>query len=154
MRRCTSNDRHARVLAVANGKPRISRRIDPAYSTLPTHFHLSALRPHPRPLCSFDKKVKLWDGRSGKFLVNYNGHVGSVYQVCWSSDSRYISSASKDSTVKIWPAKVGGEGGALKPHAVSTLAGHADEVYALDWAPNGEILASGSKDRLVKLWRN
>ena len=24
----------------------------------------------------FDKKVKLWDGRTGKFLVNFNGHVG------------------------------------------------------------------------------
>lgn len=36
--------------------------------------------------------MKLWDGRSGKFLTNYNGHVGSVYQVCWSSDSRCVHS--------------------------------------------------------------
>lgn len=27
---------------------------------------------------SFDKKVKLWDGRTGKFLVNYMGHVGEA----------------------------------------------------------------------------
>ena len=94
--------------------------------------------------------MKLWDGRTGKFLVNYNGHVGSVYQVSWSADSRYVASASKDSTVKLWPARVDS---ASKPHAVATLAGHADEVYALDWSPSGEILASGSKDRLVKMWR-
>ena len=102
----------------------------------------------------FDKKVKLWDGRSGKFLVNFNGHVGAVYQVCWSADSRYIASASKDSTVKLWPARVGGPDGAAKPVAVETLSGHADEVYALDWSPSGEMLASGSKDRLVKIWRH
>ncbi len=78
--------------------------------------------------------------------------AGSVYQVCWSGDSRYIASASKDSTVKVWSVRrVTSDGEAVKPIAVSTLSGHADEVYALDWAPNGEAVASGSKDRLVKM---
>lgn len=30
---------------------------------------------------SFDKKVKVWDGRTGVFLATLNGHVGAVYQV-------------------------------------------------------------------------
>lgn len=98
---------------------------------------------------SFDKKVKLWDGRSGKFLVTFVGHVGAVYQVAWAPDSRFLASASKDSTVKVWPAAA--KDSSVKPVATSTLSGHADEVYALDWAPAGETLASGSKDRLVKM---
>jgi ribosome assembly protein 4 len=98
---------------------------------------------------SFDKKVKLWDGRTGKFLVTFVGHVGSVYQVAWAPDSRFLASASKDSTVKVWPAAA--KDSSVKPVATSTLAGHADEVFALDWAPAGETLASGSKDRLVKM---
>lgn len=36
----------------------------------------------------FDKKVKLWDGRTGSFLATLTGHVGRVYQVCFSPDSR------------------------------------------------------------------
>lgn len=51
---------------------------------------------------SFDKKVKVWDGRTGAFLSTLNGHVGAVYQVAWSADSRLLVSASKDSTVKLW----------------------------------------------------
>lgn len=51
---------------------------------------------------SFDKKIKVWDGRTGTFLATLNGHVGAVYQVAWSADSRLLVSASKDSTVKLW----------------------------------------------------
>lgn len=54
---------------------------------------------------SFDKKVKLWCGRTGRFIATLNGHVGAVYQVAWSADSNYIVSASKDSTVKLWSVK-------------------------------------------------
>eukprot|EP00947_MAST-08B_sp_MAST-8B-sp1_P002866 g2866.t1 len=28
----------------------------------------------------FDKKVKVWDGRTGKFVATLSGHVGAVYQ--------------------------------------------------------------------------
>eukprot|EP00938_MAST-03A_sp_MAST-3A-sp1_P000635 g635.t1 len=95
---------------------------------------------------SFDKKVKLWDGYTGKFLKTFSGHVGAVYQVTWSPDSTMLASASKDSTVKVWSVRT------MK--RLTNCPGHADEVYALDWAPNGTRVASGSKDRLVKMWRS
>lgn len=28
---------------------------------------------------SFDKSIKLWDGKTGKFIANFRGHVASVY---------------------------------------------------------------------------
>lgn len=96
---------------------------------------------------SFDKKVKIWNGFSGDFLVTLTGHVGSVYQVAWSGDSRYLVSASKDSTAKLWEVPEGKK-------ARETLPGHADEVYALDWSPNGGSVATGSKDRTIKIWKH
>lgn len=96
---------------------------------------------------SFDKKVKIWCGKTGRFLATLTGHVGAVYQVAWAPDSCYIASASKDSTVKVWAMKD------LKK-ALHTLAGHEDEVYTLDWSPNGSQLASGSKDRTIKIWHH
>jgi ribosome assembly protein 4 len=96
---------------------------------------------------SFDKKVKIWCGKTGRFLATLTGHVGSVYQVTWSPDSHFLASASKDSTVKVWAMKD------LKK-ATHTLSGHEDEVYTLDWSPNGTQLASGSKDRTIKIWHH
>jgi ribosome assembly protein 4 len=95
---------------------------------------------------SFDKKVKIWNGFSGDFLLTLTGHVGAVYQVAWSGDSRYLVSASKDSTAKLWEIPAG-------KRARETLPGHADEVYALDWSPNGGSVATGSKDRTLKIWK-
>ena len=96
---------------------------------------------------SFDKKVKLWSGRSGDFVCTLTGHVGAVYQVAWSPDGRYLVSASKDSTAKLWEVPSG-------KRARETLPGHEDEVFALDWSPTGAGVATGSKDRTIKIWRH
>ncbi|KAJ0430513.1 putative transcription factor WD40-like family [Helianthus annuus] len=50
---------------------------------------------------SFDKSVKLWNGITGKFVAAFRGHVGPVYQISWSADSRLLLSGSKDSTLKV-----------------------------------------------------
>lgn len=78
---------------------------------------------------SFDKKVKLWDGHTGRFLITFVGHVLPVYQVVWSADSRLVASASRDSTVKIWSAKptraTAGAAVAAAPETSSSAAGGA-----------------------------
>jgi ribosome assembly protein 4 len=43
----------------------------------------------------------VWDGRTGKFVATLRGHVGPVYRLAWSADSRMLVSASKDSTLKV-----------------------------------------------------
>lgn len=96
---------------------------------------------------SFDKSVKLWDGRSGKFLTSLRGHVSPVYQSCFSADSRLLVSGSKDSTLKLWNVST--------KKLIADLPGHADEVFAIDWNPTGEsIVISGGKDRCIKFWRH
>lgn len=118
---------------------------------------------------SFDKSVKLWDGVSGNFVATFRGHVGPVYQLSWSSDSRLVVSGSKDSTLKVrFPtqAKLPARGiypacpcSSLQVWEVRTrkllvdLPGHADEVFSVDWSPDGSNVASGGKDRVIKLWR-
>merc|ERR1711907_632915 len=95
---------------------------------------------------SFDKSVRLWDGRTGRYVHAFRGHVADVYQLCWSADSRLLVSASKDSTVKCWNI--------ANRKLQEDLPGHADEVFAVDWSLNGVRVATGGKDRVLKLWRH
>uniref|UniRef100_A0A667XWD3 Notchless protein homolog 1 n=1 Tax=Myripristis murdjan TaxID=586833 RepID=A0A667XWD3_9TELE len=94
---------------------------------------------------SFDKSIKIWDGRTGKYLMSLRGHVAAVYQVAWSADSRLLVSGSSDSTLKVWDIKTG--------KLNMDLPGHADEVYAVDWSPDGQRVASGGKDKCLRIWR-
>nr|XP_005583512.1 PREDICTED: notchless protein homolog 1 isoform X1 [Macaca fascicularis] len=94
---------------------------------------------------SFDKSIKLWDGRTGKYLGSLRGHVAAVYQIAWSADSRLLVSGSSDSTLKVWDVKA--------QKLAMDLPGHADEVYAVDWSPDGQRVASGGKDKCLRIWR-
>ncbi|XP_052801296.1 notchless protein homolog 1-like [Mya arenaria] len=94
---------------------------------------------------SFDKSVKLWDGKTGKFITTLRGHVSRVYQVSWSADSRLLCSGSSDSTLKVWDLKT--------KKLLHDLPGHADEVYTVDWSPDGQRVVSGGKDKVLKIWR-
>jgi ribosome assembly protein 4 len=60
-------------------------------------------------------------------VATMRGHVGPVYQIAWSADSRMVVSASKDSTLKVWNVRT--------KKMELDLPGHADEVYAVDWSP-------------------
>ncbi|XP_065892501.1 notchless protein homolog 1-like isoform X1 [Dysidea avara] len=92
---------------------------------------------------SFDKSVKLWDGRTGKYITSLRGHVSAVYQISWSADSRLLCSGSSDSTLKVWDIK--------NRKLLMDLPGHVDEVFSVDWSTNGEQVASGGRDRHIKI---
>lgn len=94
---------------------------------------------------SFDKSIKLWDGRTGKYLASLRGHVQYVYKISWAVDSRLIVSGSADSTLKVWDV--------TKQKLAVDLPGHADQVYAVDWSPDGQRVVSGGKDKVLKIWR-
>uniref|UniRef100_A0A3P8UAR3 Notchless protein homolog 1 n=1 Tax=Amphiprion percula TaxID=161767 RepID=A0A3P8UAR3_AMPPE len=89
--------------------------------------------------------VFVFQGSAPEYLMSLRGHVGSVYQVAWSADSRLLVSGSSDSTLKVWDVKTG--------KLNMDLPGHADEVYAVDWSPDGQRVASGGKDKCLRIWR-
>ena len=74
----------------------------------------------------------------------YRGHTSNVESVAWSPDSKYIASASFDSTVQVWQA--------LTARPVQTYKGHTDYANSAAWSPDGKYIASASEDRTVQVW--
>lgn len=109
---------------------------------------------------AWDNSVRVWDGRTGKFVATLRGHIGAVYRLTWSADSRMLVSASKDSTVKVsrlhssvcrcLGADYGWQIWDLKTYKLKTdLPGHTDEVYCVDFV--ADKIVSGGRDRTVKM---
>jgi WD40 repeat protein len=80
----------------------------------------------------------------GPLVRTLSGHTDSVNGVAVSPDGRYVLSASKDHTVKVWELSSGKE--------VRTLSGHTSSVWDVAVSPDGRYVLSASGDNMVKVW--
>jgi WD40 repeat protein len=67
-----------------------------------------------------------------------------VLAFAWSPDSSRISSASADTTLRVWDVDTGRE--------VATLEGHSLMLFGCAWSPDGTQVASASEDETVCVW--
>jgi WD40 repeat protein len=100
----------------------------------------------------FDQRISQWQLESkqykSSFFARVNtpySHDGVILQLAFSSDEKFIVSASNDKTLRIW----GYYTGELK----RTLNGHKAAVNSCAISPDSQIIASGSADKTIKLWR-
>ena len=77
-------------------------------------------------------------------LLRLQGHTATVMAVAWSPDDRWLLTASKDKSARIWDARTG----ALQ----RTLVGHQGSVLAVAFSPKGKLVATGSADDSIRLW--
>ncbi|HEX9708789.1 MAG TPA: HEAT repeat domain-containing protein, partial [Candidatus Thermoplasmatota archaeon] len=72
-----------------------------------------------------------------------SGHGGEVTAVAFTPDGRYLVSASRDQSVRVWD---------LQKATVARTLPHPAPVLGLALSPRGNVLISGGADRLIRAW--
>ena len=91
-----------------------------------------------------DKKVHIWDAKTGKLKVTLDGHSNTVLSVAVSSDGLLVVSGSKDGTARVWKIK-DVEGEEQKKYAFDGWW-----VCAVAFASNEDSFFAGGNNKLIK----
>ena len=79
-----------------------------------------------------------------RLRATLEAHSEGVWDLAISPDGKFLASASRDKTIKLWDLSNG--------RNTATLKGHTDSLGALAFHPDGKILASAARDQTIKLW--
>eukprot|EP00201_Polytomella_parva_P003859 CAMPEP_0175072908 /NCGR_PEP_ID=MMETSP0052_2-20121109/20211_1 /TAXON_ID=51329 ORGANISM="Polytomella parva, Strain SAG 63-3" /NCGR_SAMPLE_ID=MMETSP0052_2 /ASSEMBLY_ACC=CAM_ASM_000194 /LENGTH=410 /DNA_ID=CAMNT_0016340545 /DNA_START=20 /DNA_END=1248 /DNA_ORIENTATION=+ len=91
-----------------------------------------------------DRKIHVYDGKSGAFVQSYSGHKDSVTSLAFREGTHVLLSASFDRTVKLW---------SLDDRAyMDSLFGHQAEILAIDCLRN-ERAVTAAHDHTCRIWK-
>jgi eukaryotic-like serine/threonine-protein kinase len=77
-------------------------------------------------------------------VMTLRGHTDRVAAVAFIPDSRYLATAGRDGTAKLWDVRSGED--------VRTFKGHTKGLNDLAFDPAGRRLATASDDQTVRVW--
>ena len=72
------------------------------------------------------------------------GHADSVSSAAFSSDGKFIVTASNDGTARVWDA--------LSGHEIRALKGHGGQVTSAAFSSDGKFIVTASNDNTVRVW--
>ena len=123
---------------------------------------------------SADRTARLWSVDTGKCVMRYGGHEGSVNSVKFHPCQELVITSSGDGSAHVWsasPAYISKQysdtesgdssddgttgldvGGAGQGVALVVLAGHQGVVVSADWLAGGDQAVTASWDRTAALW--
>ncbi|CAE6510283.1 unnamed protein product [Rhizoctonia solani] len=89
--------------------------------------------------------IMFWDVSTGKLVNLLRGHDSNVLSLAISPDRPQITSASEDSTIRVWDIETGNI-------VLGPLRGHVGPVNRAVFSPNGLYIASCGDDYTIRIW--
>ncbi|MCK6460042.1 MAG: protein kinase, partial [Planctomycetes bacterium] len=88
-------------------------------------------------------QATLWSVEGRQILV-LRGHTSAVSDAAQSPDGRFIATASKDGTVRVWePGRAEG----------AVLRGHESDLWDVSFSVDGSRIVTASADGTARVWR-
>ncbi len=93
-----------------------------------------------------DKKIRIWDAKTGALLKTLTGHANHVECVAYSPDGTKLVSVSPtgNKRIHIWDAETGA--------FLRTLKRFLHSAAMVAFSPDGKMLAGAGKDRTIRVW--
>jgi len=107
--------------------PETKRRINPLDNTART-----------------DYTARIWDVASGRETANLQGHEAGINSAVFSSDGRFVLTASDDYNVIVWNVNT--------KKMVTHLVGHSGPVNTAIFGPDNSSILTASDDFTAQLW--
>ena len=96
--------------------------------------------------CSNDKKIKIFDIRSGRIIQHYDAHSAPITSLSYHPSGKYLVSSSLDSTIKIWDI--------FNSQILYTMHGHQGPINSVAFSRDGDFICSGGADTVLMVWKN
>lgn len=98
-----------------------------------------------------DAHLKVWqrEGKKTALINSQPAHWFTINHLITTPDGKYLLTASRDKTIRIWDAKTHQ---LLKTLDAVRDGGHVNSVNRLMWVPDTNFFVSASDDRSIVVW--
>lgn len=97
-------------------------------------------------------RIALWRNIAGpdevpvlRKVTDFPAHAGTIANLAFSPDGKFLASASHDRTARVWEVETG--------QPVGSPLRHTSWVYDVTFSPDGKSLCTGSFDRTARVWK-
>ncbi len=144
---CAVNDGKLKGINLSTGKTDFSVKAHPEGAIALTLASDSSLL----ATGGSDGVLRLWDGKSGRFLTLFpKAHGGAITALQLTSDHSHLVSGSADHIIRVW--RITGDAKQPTIEYEANIVAHDDVVNGLSLSPDDKQIASVSSDGSLKIW--